>query len=418
MSANAQMRMTAVLLAGLALWGCGSKKGESETETAPTPVETEEATRGPIQRIVTADAVLYPVAQSGVTPKISAPVRRFLVNRGDHVRAGQLLAELENRDLVSAVNESKALYEQSEAQFLTITKGTLPEDATRARTDVASAAQARDAAKTLYENRVTLVRQGALAQKLADDAKVAMVQAQSALDNAERHLESLNSVSRTEQIRGAQSQVDASKARLGSAEAQLSYSEIRSPMAGIVADRPANAGEMATSGNALIDIVDISEVVARANVPVRDTQYLKVGDVATIAAPDGELTGKVTVVSPAVDPASTTVEVWIRARNPNEKLKPGVTAKVSIQARTIPDAVLAPAAALLASDEGANEVMVVGTDSLAHETKVETGIRQGDRVQIIDGLKGGERVVTVGGVGLADQSKVEVQRNDGAKKRE
>ncbi len=137
--------------------------------------------------------------------------------------------------------------------------------------------------------------------------------------------------------------------------------------------------------------------------------YLKVGQTATIDAPGGQLTGKVWIVSPAVDSASTTLEVWIKAPNPGEKLKPGVTASVSIQAQQIKDAVVVPSAALLASDEGGSEVMVIGPDSIAHETKVETGARDGDKVQIVSGLQGGEKVVTVGGVGLADKAKVKVQ---------
>jgi RND family efflux transporter MFP subunit len=265
-----------------------------------------------------------------------------------------------------------------------------------------------DAAKKLYGNRVALVREGALAQRLADDAKVALVQAQSQFDVAQRHLDSLQNVSRAAEIRAAQSQVDAASARLAGARSQVSYSEVRSPIDGIVADRALNAGEMASSGIALITVVNISEIVARANIPVREVGSVKVGDKAAITAPDGELTGRVTVVSPAVDPSSTTVEVWVLVRNPGDKLKPGVTAKVSIQARTISDAIVIPMLALLSSAEGENEVMLVGSDSVAHEQKVEIGVRQGDKVQITKGVRDGDLVVTSGGVGLADKTKVEV----------
>ena len=393
------------------LSSCGAGKKKEEAEDAVTPVQIATAERKSIRRIITAEAILFPVAQSAVTSKISAPVRRFLVNRGDHVRQGQLLAELEDRDLTSAVSESKALYNQAQAQFQTMTKATIPEDVTKSKTDVESARQALDAAKKLYDNRANLVREGALAQKLADDAKVALVQAQSQFDVTQRHLESVQSVSRAEQIKNAQAQVDAAQARVSGAQAQVAYAEIRSPIDGIVADRPVNPGEMASSGTALVTIVNISEIVARANVPVRDASYLKVGSVATLSGPDGDLKGKVTVVSPAVDASSTTLEVWIRARNPGEKLKPGITAKVSIQADTIAAAVVIPTSALVSSDEGGSQVMLVGADSLAHEQKVETGIRQEDIVQVTEGLKGGEKVVTVGNVGLADKAKVEVQPN-------
>ena len=88
---------------------------------------------------------------------------------------------------------------------------------------------------------------------------------------------------------------------------QLSYAKIRSPISGVVADRSVYRGEMAASGTPIVSIVDISQVVARANVPVKEASMIKVGRPARIAGPDGDLPGKVTVVSPAVDPNTTTV---------------------------------------------------------------------------------------------------------------
>ena len=75
--------------------------------------------RGAIDHVVTADAVLYPINQANVTPKISAPVKRMLVNRGDHVRAGQLLAELESGDLAAAAKRASTSIEQAQAAYQT-----------------------------------------------------------------------------------------------------------------------------------------------------------------------------------------------------------------------------------------------------------------------------------------------------------
>ena len=123
-----------VLTAGFLLAGCGkggaAKEAAAEQE-APTPVTVETAVRGAIDRVVTADAVLYPINQANVTPKISAPVKRILVNRGDHVRVGQLLAELESSDLAAAAEESKHQYEQAQAAYQTLTGATVGEDRSR-----------------------------------------------------------------------------------------------------------------------------------------------------------------------------------------------------------------------------------------------------------------------------------------------
>lgn len=379
--------------------------GESE---AATPVQVGVAKREPIQQIITAEAILYPLRQATIVPKINAPVQRFLVQRGDHVREGQLLAVLEDRDLVASAQESQQLYQQAQATYQNTAAATMPDDLTKAKTDVESARQALDAAKKVYENREVLLREGALAQKLVDDAKVAMVQAQSQYETAEQHLKSLQTVGQTEQLKSAQAQVDASRAHYQSAAAQVSYAEVRSPIKGVISDRPLNLGEMASSGSALFSVVDISQVVARANIPVHDAASIRVGKPATISGPGGELAGKVTVVSPAVDPSTTTVEVWVEAPNPGEKLKLGTTVQISVSAGEIPNAIVVPVAALLASDEGGEKVMVAGADALAHEHKVEVGVRSGDDVQILSGVKAGDQVITDGGLGLDDKAKIHI----------
>jgi HlyD family secretion protein len=404
-----EVAVVCVLLVEIFLAGCSPKPNAAEAEPV-TPVQVAQATKGSIDHVITANAVLSPLNQANITSKISAPVRRILVNRGDHVRQGQLLAVLESRDLASAAEESKGLYEQAQAAYQTTTGATLPEDRTKALTDLQTAQQSLEAAKKVYENRVALLRQGALAQKLVDDAKVALVQAQSLYATAERHVQSFQTVSERAQVKSSQAQLEAAKAHYGGAEAQLSYAEIRSPINGVIADRPVYPGEMANSGSAVISVVDISEVIARANIPVKEASAVQAGRPATISATGGDVTGKVTVVSPAVDPSTTTVEVWVQAKNPQERLKPGTTVHVSINAEVIKDAILVPTAALLSSDQGGDKVMVVGSDSLAHERAVQVGVRQADEVQIIGGLQEGEQVITFGGLGLEDKAKVTIQK--------
>lgn len=408
----AALKLLAIACLSMALVACGKAKEKEvagETE-APTPVMVEPAVRGAIDHMVIADAVLYPINQANVTAKISSPVKRMLVNRGDHVRAGQVLAELESADLAAAANESKSQYDQAQAAYQTVKGATAPEDQTKAQSDVQSAQQTFDAARKLYENRAALQREGALAQKLVDDAKVAMVQAHSQLETGERHLQALNQVSRPEALRGSEAQMNAAKAHNDSADAQLSYARIRSPISGIVSDRPVYVGEMAAAGAPIISIIDISQIVARANVPVKDAASVHVGRPARITGPDGDLPGKVTVVSPAVDPSTTTVEVWVQAANPGEKLKPGGTVRVAIIAETIQNTIVVQASALLNADDGGQKVMIVQGNNVARERRVSVGVRQGDRVQILSGLQEGDQVVTSGGLGLDDKAKVAIQQ--------
>ena len=191
-----------------------------------------------------------------------------------------------------------------------------------------------------------------------------------------------------------------------------------SPIDGVISDRPLYAGEMASSESALLTVMDVSRVIARATVPVNELHFLKVGDPATITVLDSsmELEGRVTVVSPALDLNSTTAVVWVLAANPWERFQPGLTVKVSVLAETVRDAAVIPVSALLPAQEGTGDsVLVVGSDSLAHTRKVQVSIRESDRVQVLRGLSFGEQVVTVGGLGVQDGAKVKVENEAGAK---
>jgi multidrug efflux pump subunit AcrA (membrane-fusion protein) len=393
------------------LLGC-SKPKEEEQSVAAAPVEVAAAKRTPIRAVVSAEAILYPLHQANVVPKISAPIARFLVQRGDHVREGQLVAILESKDLAAAAQESKELYEQAEASYQNTAAAVMPDDLTKAKTDVASSRQAMEAAQRAYDNRQALFAQGALARKLVDDANVTLVQARSQFETAQQHLASLEKVGRVEQLKAAQAQAAAAKAHYESAAAQLAYAEVRSPLTGVVSDRPLNIGEMASSGSAIVSIVDLSRVVARASIPVAQAAVIRLGRPATISSGAVELPGKVSVVSPAVDPNTTTVQVWVEAQNTGERLKLGSTVRIAIEAEEIPNALVIPASALLPSDEGGEKVMVAGDDNLAHEHAVKTGVRSGDDVQILSGINAGDRVIIQGGLGLDDKAKIQIGQGE------
>ena len=262
------MHKLVLFLALIALAGC-TKPKEEETEASPAPVQVVEVKRDSIQRVVSGDGILYPVDQASVVPKVSAPIKTFYVRRGDQVTKGQLLATLENRDLEAAVAENKQLYDQAQATQRSTTAAQLPEDINKSQQDVTTAKESMDAAQRVYDSRKQLVEQGALARRLADEAFVTYVQARSQYEVATKHLQALENVSRPEQTKGVEAQTQAAKARYEAAQAQLSYSEVRSPIAGIIADRPLYAGEMAAAGAPLLTVMDVSRVIARANIPVR-----------------------------------------------------------------------------------------------------------------------------------------------------
>jgi HlyD family secretion protein len=387
--------------------GCSKEK----TEEAAVPVTAAHAQKATVQRVIMADAVLFPLQQAALVPKISAPVKQFYANRGSKVRKGQLLVVLENSDLAAAKEENKGAFEQAEATYVTGTAAGLPEEIQKATSDAQSAKEMFDAQQKVYDSRQELFKQGAMPRKDLDQAGVSLTQARAQYELAKRHLDSLNAVVKQQETKGFEGQLSSARGKYLGAQAQFGYSEIRSPIDGVVTDRPLYPGEMPSAGVPLITVMDLSRVTARAHIPQKDAFLLKVGDQATIdvSGLDKPTEGKVTLVSPALDPNSTTVEVWVQAKNPDQTLKPGTSVRLSMVSETVPDALVVPASAVLTAADGSATVMVIGSDQHARQLAVKVGIRQDENVQILDGLKEGQSVVASGAYGLPDNTKVSVE---------
>jgi HlyD family secretion protein len=402
------MRGLGTLLTLMALGVCFACSSEPKETEQPVPVEIVPVSKVTLQQTVLANAVLFPIAQSALVPKISAPVRKFYVNRGSHVRAGQLLAELENRDLAAATQENKGAFDQAQATYATATAADIPQELQKAQLDAQAARQAFDAAQKVYDSRKELFEQGALPRKELDQAGVDLTNARNQYEIAEKRLQSLTAIGAQQAQKSAKGQLESAEGKYQGAQAQLSYSQIRSPIDGVVTDRPLYPGEMASAGTPLLTVMQISQVVARAHIPQQSAALLQVGDRAEVTVPgfDNGFPGKVTVVSPALDLGSTTLEVWVTLKNPGGRLKPGTSVQISAVARSIQNALAVPAAALLTAQDSTTSVMLAGSDGRAHQVRVKTGVRSGDQVQILDGLHAGDRVVASGSYGLPDNRKI------------
>jgi HlyD family secretion protein len=387
------------------LASCSDKTKEAEPAV---PVQIVQVERTTLQQKISAQAVLFPIAQSAIVPKISAPVQKFLVNRGSHVRKGQLLAVLENRDLAAAAQENKGAYTQAEATYAITTAADLPQQMQKAELDTQAAKQALDAQQKTYDSRQQLFREGALPRKELDQSSVDLTNARNQYEIAQRHLDSLKGMGEAQLSKSAKGQLESAQGKFQGAEAQLQYSEIRSPIRGVITDRPLYPGEMAAAGTPLLTIMDTSQVVARAHIPQTEAVLLKRGDNASVSAPGVEqpIPGKVVLVSPALDPNSTTVEIWVQCKNPKEVLRPGTSAEITMVARTVKDALAIPAAALLTAQDGTTSVMVAGSDGKAHQQTVKAGFHDADKVQIVEGLQAGQKIVGNGAYGLPDNSKI------------
>ncbi|MDE3110669.1 MAG: biotin/lipoyl-binding protein, partial [Acidobacteriota bacterium] len=231
--------------AALFFAACSGKKPEAPPAVTVQAAPVRQKT---ISEIVSTEAVLYPKSEASIVPKISAPVEKFYVNRGSHVNQGQLVAQLENKDLQATLKQAQGAYQQAQAAYDTSTQVSLPADIQNAQLDAKATRQAMESARMVYESREQLYKSGAISRNLLEQARVAYVQANNQYQMSAAHLEGLQKVGQTAGKQTAEGQLAAAKGQYESALAQFQYSEIRSPITGVVTDRPLFEGQMATAG--------------------------------------------------------------------------------------------------------------------------------------------------------------------------
>ena len=376
-------RPVLLLFSTALLFGCGG--GEKAPETVVT-VQVTPAKRGPIEQTISAEAVVSPLEQAVITPKITSTIKKFYVQRGSHVKRGQPLADLENADLAAAAEKSKGEYEQAEAGYAMTMGASLPEQIQKAELDAAASKAAFEAQKKVYNAR-------------------------SQNEQAQKQLVDLQRLGKEQTVKSASGQLSAAKGNYLSAQAQVSYSQIRSPIDGVVTDRPLFEGELATANQPLLTVMNISKLVAKTHIAQDEAVELKVGDAAelNLEGVEDPIKGRVMLISPALDPGSTTIEVWVEAIKPGPALKPGMNVSVEAIAKSVKDALVVPASAVYKSPEAGDYVLLAGSDGKARLTKVKVGIRSKELAEIQSGLKEGDSVITAGGYALPDGTKIKIE---------
>jgi multidrug efflux pump subunit AcrA (membrane-fusion protein) len=403
---------TAIFCAIVALLCLANGCGKTEKEKDPiVTVQTTPVQRAPIAQVISAEAVIFPLEQASVAPKISAPIKKFYVQRGTHVKKGQLLAELENKDLSAAAESSKGDFEQADASYVTTVGASLPQQLQKAELDAVAAKSNFEAQQKVYESRKELFQQGAIPRRDMDAAEVAFLQARSQNEQAQKQLADLQRVGKQQTLKSAEGSRMSAEARMRGAEALLSYSRITSPIDGVVTDRPLYEGDPATANQPILTVMNTSRLIAKAHVPQSEAAVLKVGNPAELKIPglDEPIKGRVSLVSPALDPGSTTIEVWVEASKPNPALKPGMTVELSMTAKMVKDALVVPTAAIYKNSEGADYVLLAGSDGHAHIKSVQLGVHNAEFTQATSGVIAGDPVISSGGYALPDNTQIKIE---------
>src|SRR5262252_1506491 len=352
-------------------------------------IETEIVTAAPIAGVVTATGkILVPEDRTAVIgPVNEGRIVKLYAGQGSKVRKGQKLAELESADI-----------DQAEADYLKALADV--ENAKRsAAAEIKLAQQTYDRTKALYEKTVV---PGKNLQSAEHDLEVAKATAE---NNAASTRATLTAARRHLLILGLN---DAAIDALGNKQGLAATFALNSPIDGVVVERDATIGATVGTDANVFKIIDTSRVWIDANVFEKDLPRVRVGQggkLTVTAFPGTTFSGRVIFINSVVDPDSRTVKVRTEVPNPDGRLKPDMFVNVEIITDVNGTAISVPQSAVL-EDEGKSVVFVAEGNGFK-QRQVQLGIKNGDRVEIVDGLSSGDRVVTKGNYLLLQQSKPE-----------
>jgi RND family efflux transporter MFP subunit len=398
----------------LVVWRWRKSKTEAEAEVTPVvSVKVAKAEKGSIAAPVIAVGTIWPREKADVGAKVSAQIKKMALLKNKVVRAGEVIAVLESRDLQAQRAEAVAALNQARAEERSLVTGTIPKTNAEDQKALNDARAKVNNARNLYDRRLALYEKGGISKKDLEATQLDLTTAEDEL-RLQQQTVALRAGSLNPNDRAlAAAKTAEAQQHLATLDAQLSYATIRSPITGIVTDQYQYEGEFAAAGGKLVTIADTSTVIVKA--PFSDTvaNQLKVGDTVAVVPTDTsaeEMKGQITLLSRSSDAANRTVEVWVTLANGSGRLRANGAAQVTVAANSKSDAIIVPASAVTLEASNANEgtVMIVDAQNVAHERKVTVGIRTNDKIEIVEGLQEGETVVIEGNFALPDGTKVEI----------
>jgi membrane fusion protein (multidrug efflux system) len=363
----------------------GGGRGGRGAVRPPMPVEFTTVRRHAVAEQILVVGNLIGAATVQVVPRVNGRLATVSVQMGDAVREGQVIARVEDSEIREQVRQAEASHKVSEASIR------------QREADLKLAQSNLDRSRNLYERQL-------LPQQTFDDVD-------------SRHQAALA------QLDLARAQFEQAKARLDELKITLSNTQIISPVDGFVGKRFLDPGAFASTNAPVASIVDIRVVRMVANLVERDMRRVPVGTNAFVevdAFPDEKFKGRVSRVAPIFDPATRTAEIEVEVPNAGFRLKPGMYSRVQLTIETRADALTVPRNALIEAD-GRSGVFVAtasqeaqgirgggqGQDvMLAKFVPVQVGIRDGEHIEITDGLKDGAQVITTGAGALKDGDRI------------
>jgi len=395
-------------LAGIA--GCGTQDGAgpSGQQKGVPLVTVRQAETASISRGIDLTGEVVAVNSVVIAATVEGPVGYCPWREGDRVeRAGQKLVEIDRELYRSEVKASEAALEVARAKLEDMKAGTRPEEIAKARDSVRQLEESAAFAKADYERTVKLVESRIVSRESLDKAHVEHIAQQTRLSSARQHLEMLEAGYTKTAIAVQEAVVNEAAAKVHLASARLAECVIAAPFAGTVTRVFVRPGDMTAMKSPLLELADLSSLVVRVAVPEAHAAEVRDGMPAIVrldAVPAKTFPGKVVRAYPELDRRmrTRTVELALDVPAP---LMPGMFARVRLVIESVPGALVIPREAVTVTPAGGQVVFVV-EDGKAAQRRVTTGIEEAGQVQILSGLKTGEKVVVAGHEKLKDGAAV------------
>jgi RND family efflux transporter MFP subunit len=355
--------------------GAGGGPGGGRGRTAMT-VDTARAARHEVVDSITVVGNLIAETTVDVVPRVAGRIDSVSVKLGDRVTRGQLIAKIEDRELREQIRQAEAQLEVNRSTVIA------------RQNDLKVQENVLERTRRLGEAGITPKQQ---------------------VEDAESRFNSASS-----QVDMAKAQQLSTQARIDELKITLSNTTVLSPLDGFVSKRNLDPGGFANANTAIVTVVDISTVRMVASLVEKGFNKISAGvsaDVEVDTFPGEQFKGHVSRVAPVFDPATRTAAMEIEVPNPGFRLKPGSYARVRLTVERRTDALTVPRNAVV-DTEGKRGVYMVDAQ-IARFREVQTGLADGDRIEITSGLNDGDRVVTVGALALRDGDRVVLAESAG-----
>lgn len=395
--------ISAAVIAALLLVGCGEKKAAPVDSGMQdhVPVRLRKAERVERKEQVRASGSIEAESTRNLGFPIPGRVVRVLVDEGQLVKRGQVLAELERADYEYALEAAGG---QEAAALATLEKarqGPRPQELEQARIDFERWSDEYQRMKTLYEKK-------SLPEN--DFRKV-----EAAWKAASQRYEMAKAGTRQEDKAASEGLLQQARAQMAGSRKRLEDTVLRSPIAGYIGMRRVDAGEVVAAGQPLVSVMNLHPVKVGVGIPESSIGMVRTGQPARITIPalgNRIFPGTVELVGVAAEPTSRTYTVKISAANPGITMLAGMIAEATIEGDRLVSILTLPPDAIVRDPQGATYVFVYYPEQKrVYRKRVETGASAGTEVEILSGISGDEQVVVAGQTLVREGSSVTVEGN-------